>query len=372
MSDKGNYKISLFQYCVLMFIVSQALFEGAGFVILLNKLGHQLFPSLFLGGVLAIPILFLLLYHINYEPDLNIFEKNKKLFGNIIGSILNIFVILISITILSTITSNLDAIAAIKYLPRTPYMLIGASFIFMAAYLVIKGVETTARTAEILLILMLLIDIIMVPSEIMMIKIDNIKPLLIENTSSILHGAFLFLAYFLTPISGLIIIPKNNIVNNKNFNKFFIITGIISIVNIIFVTFLIVGIVDIDILKDFRFTEFYISKLIQLGTFFQNMEQFLSFYWVISMFLYATVGMHFISQGANIFFNIKKKIVNSIILFCFSIALPFLSVFLFRSTTSDLKFMKDYYPIIISLPVLIITTITSIIIFINKRKNKTA
>lgn len=370
MSDKGNYQISLFQYCVLMFILSQPLFEGSGFVILFNKLGHQIIPSLILGAILAISALFLILYHINYEPDLNLFEKNRKLFGKIIGTILNVFVLIMTTIILATITSNLDAIAAIKYLPRTPYMLIGASFIFMAAYLAIKGIETTVRSAEVFLIIMLLIDIIMVPTTMFMVKIENFKPILFNNTMNIIQGALLFLCYFLTPLSGLVIIPKNSIKNNEKFNKYFIITGIISIINIFIVTLLIIGVVDINVVKDFRFSEFFIAKLIQLGTFFQNMEQFLSFYWVISMFIYATIGMHFISQGAKLLFNIKKKTTNSIIIIVFSIVLPFLALFMFRSTSDDLKFMKDYYPTIISLPVFIITIISCIFIFL-KKKNKT-
>jgi spore germination protein (amino acid permease) len=371
MNNTGNNKISLFQYSLLIYILSQPLFETGGYSVLFNNLEHDTIIAIIVAMVIAIPMILMLLYQINYEPDLNLFAKNTKLFGKIIGTILNISIMIISFVIYSSVISNLDGFSSIKYLSKTPYMYVGAAFSLIAAYSNIKGIETIVRKAELMLIILLLIDMIMIPSTVSMFQPDNYKPLLVHQPMSIFQGSLLFLAYFLTPVAGLVIIPKNNIKNNEKLNKYVLITVLISLAKIFMITSLIMSSIDVAYLKTIRFANFNLMRMIKIGNFFQNMEQFLSYYWVISMFTYATFGLYFISQNMKETFKIKKKNTENLIIILVAIATPILASFLFKNTTEDLKYIKDIFPTMISLPILINTAIACIFIFIKKRKNKT-
>ena len=85
-------KISYLELASIIIVQVVTMFSGINITILKESSGINSWLSIILTYILGIIPLILILYIANYKKDLNLFEKNNKLFGPIIGFIINIII----------------------------------------------------------------------------------------------------------------------------------------------------------------------------------------------------------------------------------------------------------------------------------------
>ena len=195
-------------------------------------------------------------------------------------------------------------------------------------------------------------------------KIDtsNFFPILKNGIKNPLISSLYSASCSILPLYLLLIIPKNNI-KNQNKTKlyvilFYIISTIISLIMIIST----LGTLGIYLCKLYEYPTYIALKSVSILSILERTENILSMQWVMAYFIILSYIIYYISENITDHIKIKKEYITSII----GIIIFILSIISFKNNIIFNNFTSKYLPII-TLPILIISIITSILIFIKKR-----
>ena len=144
-------KINKSEMGALTFFLVRAFYIGITFNNLIKIANQDSYISMIISIILGFIPLFFIYYIFNYEPDLSLPKKNIKLFGNIIGTIINILLIWFTFFIILIVFGNLVTFIYSQYLNKTPTMVISIVFVFAIVYVLVHDIKTICRTAMILL-----------------------------------------------------------------------------------------------------------------------------------------------------------------------------------------------------------------------------
>lgn len=364
--ENNNNKISSFQFAVILFYLISALFLGMGIpnIFALVKQDSWIL-SIFSSILNFIPIL-ILLYIINFKPDKNIFEKNIYLFGKIIGTIINTILAILLLVVLTNVITNIAVCGSTMYLTKTPYILIATIFVIVSLYAVFKGIETIARVGEILFFLAIIILLTIYLGLYPVYRFEELKPFLPNGFIPIIKNSYIYMSYSFTPLILLTIIPKSNIVNFKKRHVF--ILAIFAFINLFLVFFLVPGIFSVDLAQIFRFPAYYVLRKISVGGILDNLENILSIHWFFDNFIMLMMLLYFFNKYIKFTFKIKKDKISNIILVILATIILIIPKFFYDNPFVLLNFMKKKFALFVFLPIIIIMIITSIVIFIKRRK----
>ena len=359
-----NTKISNKGYGCIIFFTSQAMFLGVGIPQILNSSNQSSPFSILLGSILGILILYLFTKLFNYEKDLNLFQKLEKLFGKVIGNFINfLLTLLFSIYYIYTLW-GLEVYIQNKYLDKTPSIVILLIFIIPIIYLVSKGFKTLSKVSFISFVICLLEIILCIFGLTNLIEIDNLKPFFETSFMTIIKDSLYFISYFFAPTFLMLTIPKNQINNQKYFDKNLLIYYVICTINLFLLVLFIVSIFGIELAKLYYYPEFALISKINYFDFIQHVENILSTQWLFSLFISACMALLFVQNYLK-HKNINKKIIYYVLIIIFLI----FATMLFDNTTIGYNFASKYFSIIYSIPLLILIVISLIIIKFKKSKN---
>ena len=363
-----NYKITPLQIGTLTALAGHALFVGLGTIIIYSSSNQDSWLVAIMGLLLSIIPIMLILYVANYKPDKNIFEKNKLLFGTLLGNILNLIMALYFFFLVTLILWSTNNFVLTQYLSQTPQLFISLLLIVPAVYAVVKGIETIARTSEVLLFVAGVIIIIIGLSLFNHTLFYRLKPYLTDGIIPVIKNSFLFISYCFTPLIALLVIPKNNVINNKKYNYYFI-GGILFNMGLMFFVFtMIVSTVGEHLTQIYRYPEYYVLRKVNIAEVINNIENFLSLHWFMAMFTMCVLSLYFVTKYVeSILKSIKPQNVNKITIGIALISMV-MSGYLFNPAQKSLVFMKNRFPYIVSLVLFSILFITCILIMIKKRK----
>lgn len=361
-----NKKIGNIGFASLVFFLSQEIFLGVGFSRILNISLQDTWLSLILAFIIGFLFLILFFKFINYEKDLSLFDKNKKLFGNKFGKIIN-FILNLNVTMYFMFSLwNLAIYIQNKFLDQTPKFLIMLLFIIPVIYLVSKDIKTISKVSLICFIIAIIEFILSALGLVSFLEIDNFKPFLNTSLNNILSSTFIFLSYFLTPFTLLLIVPKNNVDNPKCLNKNIVIFYVLAFIEFIITFCFIISIFGIDYAKLFYYPEFSLLKKISYFDFIEHVENLLSSQWLFSLFMGSVMNLHFIKSYLNNT-DLKNEKTKKIIYYVIIFLSLFVSPKLFANTTIEYHFVKDYFIIIYTIPVLILLVLA---IFMMRKKKR--
>lgn len=368
--EKNNNVISGFQFVALSFFLSGSIFVGLGINSMFSLAGRDIWITVLLGLVLSIIPTILFIYIFNYRPDLNIFEKNKVLFGKVIGYIINFILCIFVYYMMMLVMWSITNLSITMYLTKTPEDYIAATFVLAAAYAVFKGIEGISRTAEILFYIALIFIIVTSVSLSFQFNSSFFKPVLEHGFKTALSPVVNLLAYLFSPLIIMTIIPKNSLKESKH-SKWYIIAGffigIIFIVNVFIMT---AGVISPELSSFYRFPAYYVQRKVSIGGAINNLENLLSLHWFFNSFLLTALGIHFISKFTQSVIKIKSINIKNIIILVISLSLVFTQKLAFHDTASAIKFMKYNFPLVVGLPLIIIIIIIIILIYIKRRKQR--
>ncbi len=319
--------------------------------------------SILLGIILGTIPFFILLYLFNYEIDKPIYEKTKLIFGKILGSIINIFLLISYLIIAITILFNISNFIISQYLTNTPIILVIIIFCLTSLYASNKGITTIVKISFIYTIIVITLFILGIIGLIPEIEISNLKPILAYGIKKPLFGSFIYTLILMVPANGILLIPKNNIENNNKTNKYLIITYIITTIMISLISFVTCSVLGKNLLEIYQYPTYITLKRISIFGFIDRIENFLSFQWFLSAFILLSLNINAINSYIN-----KGK---SIIFKLFSTLIIILStIILFKNNTNFNHYLDSYYPYILLTTEIIYFIIFLIIIIKNVYKKK--
>lgn len=362
-----NNKVSKVQIGMFLILLMCSLYLGLSDIILLRKSNNEVLVSMLIGSLIGIiPVLMYLKINSHLE-NLNIYEKNKKMFGKIIGNIINMFIILIYIIMLTISLRAIAVFVTSKYLQDTPFYFVTALILITSLIICYKGVETLTRISQICFIASIIFMVIIEIFLLQYIQIDNILPIFTDNyLVNIIDGAI----YHATTTSLLIMlllpINKSKVKNSDKYNKAIIISYIIASLILLIVMFFVVSCLGYDMAKLFRYPEYILLKKIGISNAELHLENLLAFRWIFYMLSLTNISVYGIMCGVkNI---IKQEKINKIIIIIICVISMIIGKIAFGNIPHSIIIIKDYFVLTIGIPIFILLTIIFIKVLIRKKE----
>lgn len=300
-------KITNLEIGSITYFLIRAYFIGITFNNLLTLTKQDSWICVLIGIFLGIIPIMLFFYIFNYEPSLNINQKNIKLFGKLIGSIINIILSIFTFILVVTIYSNLITFIHTDYLNKTPTLLISLIFMISIFYSLAHGIRSITRSCLVLFYISIILVFVSNIGLTTQIDINNFKPFLYSKTN-LVNGLYSYIAYNVLPLYLINIIPKNNIHNNEKTTKTFIIFYLIASLTLMLSTINILGIFGINLATLYQYPEFQILKYVSIVGLSARIDSILFIQWILDLLVFAIIGMYYILNTTHMFIKEKKNI----------------------------------------------------------------
>ena len=282
---------------ILNYFNTRALFMGIGLSRIISQAHEYSYISIILGTLIGLFLLYLL---------------KLEMKNSFINILLNSCIIIMSLVLLINMISTM-------YLTKMPKLLIGLPFVLLLLYLLNKKEIVLYRLSGIMLFFNLLCYLFAFFSRSRYFTFDNFY---YTNVSikSVVTCALEFALYSITPT----FLTRNSETKDINIYKMYLVSCFTM--GIIFM--LTYGILGANVSSIVRYPEYLILKEVSLTTAIQNIENIVSYMWIIDVFILLA------SCGNSIKNNVKNKWVINIIL----------PILLFITT-----YMNDHYEFILVL-----------------------
>ena len=356
-------KINSLQLGSIVIMMNLAAFMGIVFYTLLHIASVDSYISIILAGIIGIPLLLIILYIANYEPDLSLNKKLEKLYGKVLGNIINIIIIIMAVTMGISLMYNTTNFIVSQFLSDTPLIIIGITLSLIVIYTNIKGLETLTRTSLILFVLTCILIVITLIGLLPKFELNNLLPFLEFGLEKPFIGACDMVILNFITIALILVIPKNQIVDKKNYNKAITIFYIMSVIFLFIVVSVTIGNLGIHLASIYQYPEYMVLKHIELFNFLDRIENIATSQWIFASFICLCFIVFFISNSIK--YNNSSKVLPTVITF----SILFLALKLFNNNTAFNNYIYHTVPKlrILLCSILILITIT---IFIKKKFSK--
>lgn len=362
-------KVSSFQISMLFALTIGALFLGMADNILINISSNSVLIAMLIGLVIGLIPVFMYMKINNTKSNLNIFQKNKYLFGNILGNILNLLIIILILLSLISIFGSLISFLIAKYLIYTPFLFIGI-FTLVTILIISKDLKTMVRVFQILFFVSLILVSVIELLLFRYIEVDNILPIFTNNTvDKLTSGSLFYVSVTTFSILFLLSIKKDEIVNNKKHNRNIFIFYLIASLSLVIVMFYIMSCYGHDMASIFRYPAYVLLKKIIISEGNLHIENILAFRWIFYMFSLACLLTFSLKTAINEY-KISNKIKKVLLYTLSSISLILTYLIKYINSVPEIIInFKNYFMYIIALPSFIILTIIFIRCLFYKEKN---
>lgn len=359
-----NKKITVLEMCSLTWQLMLSSGIGIATYIGFFSVKQDAWIAIIVSGFLGLIPLFIYLYLMNYKKDLNFFSLNEYLFGKIVGKIINTLIVIVVTACVIIYFFNLTNFISSQYLNRTNNILIIIVLIIPVIYLLLQDLKIIGRTTFILFLFSLILLFFSIIGLLGQVDLNNIKPIMENNFTSIFVTASKLICYMVFQLILLLSVPKNEILNNRNFNKSILKTYIFVYIIMTILFFIVISVLGSNLALIYQFPEFNVLKRISVGGFIERVESTLSLRWIFYMFTIVVFGLYFVKNYIKVTFNIKNDSKIKIIITLFSLTILILSNWIFKNNT------EGNYMILNILPAVLYSTIFLIIIILIKAKTK--
>jgi len=359
-------KISYLELASLILIIVISMYSGININILKEDTGVNSWIAVILSYIIGfIPVL-LIIYISKYKEKLNIFEKIKSLYGNLLGNIINIFISLILLVIGISLLYNVTSFTTTQFLFRTPLLVSSILLILLVIYNVNKEINVISHVSLVLMAINFTLFIISFASLAGEAELDNLLPILKENTSNIFLTSLKIAAMNTLPLLTILVIPKEQITNQDKYNKTIIFSYILGSIISLLVVIGAISVLGIYLVDFFEFPEYAVLKKVKLFGFLERIENIVAIQWIIGNYMYLTIIIYCISKNIS---NNSKKIFKytSIIT---GIIIVIATKYIFKNITIFNTYIKNIFPYVISLLIIVYLLLTIKILIDNKKTSK--
>lgn len=280
------------------------------------------------------------------NPKKNINDFIKDSCPPIIGKIVSLVTCLAVFLFTSLLFWSLINFISSQYLYKTPDIAIAITFALVLYYISNKSINVIGRTANILFYLAIILFMVSITGLVFQINLSNIKPILETGFSPIFKSSLYVLAYNVTPLFLLTIIPLDQVNNQKHFVRnsvIFYIVGAITIFIVLFSTLTIYGANFVQVLQ---YPSFHILKRISSFGFIQRVESILSLQWIMDIFISLTMGIYFVKRTLEQTIKVKECKISSFILITL---LLIVTNYLFKNNTVENNMVLSIFPFIVTI-----------------------
>ncbi|MFD0590610.1 endospore germination permease [Paenibacillus sp. GCM10027627] len=247
--------------------------------------------------LLIIPVHCLIVYlylvlHSRF-PRLTIAQYTEKIVGIWIGKAITLTFVFFFMVLSSLVLKNVADFLGKAVLPQTPEWFISATFMLVVAYGLCLGLETIARTGEILFGWTLFVIVIITFTLINQMDLKNLEPVFAHGLIVPIKGFYPILGFplseciFLTAVLPMIR-EQDRTTLKKKMGKSVIVTGIVSVLIMI----LLVSVLGVSETKRSPFAVYEMAKSINIEEVLVRVEILFAMIWIGTIFIKLALSMY--------------------------------------------------------------------------------
>lgn len=238
-------------------------------------------------------------------PHLTFIQVNEKILGKWVGKAVSLLFVFMSLLFASILLYYSGTFLNTLLMPNTP---MAALNILMAIIIVMGvrlGLETIARSAEILILAFFILFIFLVLFILPDVKLENVQPVFEAEALTIVRSTLYFIEVTSVNAVVLLMIFPAFINDRKQAKKSFLIGNLIGGIAITIITFLCISVLGAGNTASQIYPGFELAKRIQVGIFIQRIEAFMAALWIIALYFKATIYFHASVLGLAQVLNLK-------------------------------------------------------------------
>jgi spore germination protein KB len=361
-------KIDSLQNGILIWFLAKAGLLG----ILFNQLNELVFQDIWISTLIGILLglipLSIYLFIANYDYKLNIIELNKKIFGKVLGSILNILIIVLVFFMGQIIFLNLIKFIETNLLVVTPTVVVGTLFLIPIGLLAVRGIEVITRSGVALFTGATILFLTAIAGLTSYIELENIMPILEHSSTSIMKGALLYVSITTAPLLMFLIIKKNQIVDKNNYNRSILLWYFSVSIVIFIIIFWTSSILSSKLADIYNFPVYTVVKKISVVKFLERFENLIIWTLIIDIVFFISLSIHFILEAIKSSFTIKNAKWDNIIVIALSILLLITPVYIISNYVALEIWLYNYYGPIIGVATFSIITMIFLRLLFEKKQ----
>ncbi|MDN3019656.1 endospore germination permease [Paenibacillus sp. BSR1-1] len=301
-------KISARQFAILviLFSVGTTILVIPG--ILAQEVKQDAWMAAVIGTVIGLLIVTLYIAIVRKFPMMTLVEIIETLLGKWLGKAVSLSFVFYSFIGASELLYYVGSFLTTQLIKETPPAAIHIIFAGILVMGVRLGLETIARSAEllfpifILLFLLIMFSVIVTPE---LWKIDNLQPILNTGIKPMTRAVILFSSVFSLPLNIFLMIFPISVTKPKEAEKNFfsaIFIGGVCLFILISLTILVLG---PETSSRQLYPSYTLARRLKVGDFLQRVEAILAIMWEITIFFKMTIYFYASITGLVQTLNIK-------------------------------------------------------------------
>ncbi|MHA6481376.1 GerAB/ArcD/ProY family transporter [Paenibacillus sp. strain BS8-2] len=250
--------------------------------------------------LLAIPVQYavLLVYLALMKrfPRLSIVQYSEIIAGKWIGKVIGLTFIFFFLTLSMLVLRNLVDFMSKTVLPQTPTWFISATFMFVIIYGVYLGIETIARTGEVLFIWSLFVLVIITLTLLNQVHFEYFQPVMGEGVMPMLKGLYPVLGFpitecvIITAILPMVAKSEREQLRSRIFGAVAMTGGISSLI-----VMLLIAVMGVEETSRSPFAVYEMAKIINIEEILVRVEILFAVVWVGTVFMKLALCMYTLS-----------------------------------------------------------------------------
>ncbi|MGM0865213.1 MAG: GerAB/ArcD/ProY family transporter [Bacillota bacterium] len=278
-----NGKIEGWQFTVLVFMFT----TGSSLLLAPSMLAAKAKQDAWLAAIFGLIVGLLLVWLFQtlgiLFPEMTLVEYSEKILGKWVGKAISLIFFTFPLILGAFVLRNIGDFLTSQVMPETPIEAVHLIFLIIIMMGTRCGLETLARSGEILFpwfIVFFLFLVIFISPE---IELEKIQPILEEGMKPVLQSTFYFIGFpFLELVCFLMIFPYVN--NPKKAGKAFFKGTLMGGMVLILLTALSILVEGADQTVRNLYPSYILSQKINIGNFLQRLEAIVAIMWFISIF----------------------------------------------------------------------------------------
>ncbi|MGE7764006.1 GerAB/ArcD/ProY family transporter [Peribacillus sp. NPDC096540] len=354
-----NFKISARQFAILVILFS----IGTTILVIPGIMAQEVKQDAWIAAVIGtgIGLLLVALYIAvgRMFPTKTLVEISESLFGKWLGKAVSLSFILFSVYSTTELLLYVGTFLTTEIMPDTPIEAIHILFACILIMGVRLGLETLARSAELLFPIFVFLFIVLVASILLppvQFKFENIQPVFETGIKPMIRAVFLFTSIFSLPLIVLLMIFPVSVNQPKVAEKNFLIGILIGGICLLIIIALTILTLGADNSARITYPSYVLARKINIGDFLQRIEAIVAIMWIIT--IYFKMAFYFYASVIGLAQTLNMKDYRPLTLPLGMILIP-LSLLIHPNVVHQTTFDKEIWPLYAStyglvLPILLL------------------
>lgn len=301
-------------------ILTSVFVVGASPLIIPNMVasmaGKDSWLSVIIAAVAGLSVVWINTYLAGSYPDKTFVEISEQLMGKWLGGFVALALIIIELLAGTDVIWYVGDFFTTTYMTGASNYTVNVLFIAVLAIALLCGLETIARAREVLFILVFTLFITVAILLIPKCKMENLFPIMENGAIPAVKGIFPILNNAVFPLISLNMIFTINVKNIKAAKKSIFKGYLFGMFEIFIGMIVCILVVGANITADLRYSLFTVTKEIDVGTIFSQIEAFILIVWLVVSFFAAVIYIYAGIFGLSQVLKLKdyKKIVLPVLL----------------------------------------------------------